>query len=284
MRGNQFSVSALCACFMIVTAGLAFASDESLSLSSRMRDEDAVLKTLNPQERQSRLDSRLLRAARHGRVEWANYCLQKGANVNTADGEQMTPLMYAALLGQREIVSLLISAGADLDAADVQGVSALMHASWSGHVEIANDLIEAGALVNLKEITYSRRFKKRASDALMAASAGGSAETVQLLLANGANVDQQDDDGESALFHAVRKNDRRVISMLLNGGAWIESRDKYRLTPLMAAAIYADPETVRLLLRYGANRNAVDMNKLTAAEYAKQLGRNDIYLVLSDSP
>ena len=49
-----------------------------------------------------------------------------GANVNTRDGNENSPLMGAAAYGRLETVAFLIQANADLNATDRIGATALM--------------------------------------------------------------------------------------------------------------------------------------------------------------
>ncbi|MGH9593864.1 MAG: ankyrin repeat domain-containing protein, partial [Bryobacteraceae bacterium] len=54
--------------------------------------------------------------------------LDHGANPNTGDARQITPLMYAAEVGSLDAMKLLIARGADANAQNASGSTALM---WS---------------------------------------------------------------------------------------------------------------------------------------------------------
>jgi Ankyrin repeats (3 copies) len=60
--------------------------------------------------------SPLQTAARHGRDEVVVFLIQKGADVNAADGYGYTPLHLAAEGGHLDVVKRLVRAGAKLDA------------------------------------------------------------------------------------------------------------------------------------------------------------------------
>ena len=103
-------------------------------------------------------------ACSQGRLEAARTLLDAGANVHAADGEGVTPLMWAAgsegsssehqkgmmqaanrgqILAQ--VARLLIRHGANIDARDNDGITALMFASYHGHGDVVRVLLRAGA-------------------------------------------------------------------------------------------------------------------------------------------
>jgi uncharacterized protein len=62
--------------------------------------------------------------------------IDKGANVNTANGSGQTPLMFAALFGRQEAARLLIRAGANPAANDAQGNTAVSLAKAQGNASM----------------------------------------------------------------------------------------------------------------------------------------------------
>jgi ankyrin repeat protein len=102
----------------------------------------------------------------------------------------------------------------------------------------------------------------------------GQAETVEFLLANGANPNALDSRGESPLYWAVGTGTNtvrlQILSTLLRAGANpnFKSRSSEAWTPLMWAADLSEPEMVRLLLLNGAEvnmTNAAGQNALILA-------------------
>ena len=65
---------------------------------------------------------------------------------------------------------------------------------------------------------------------------------VELLLDRGASIDLRDRDGDTALMHATRARDPRVISLLHARGAGINIPDKNGYTPLCRAVTYGSVE------------------------------------------
>jgi len=68
----------------------------------------------------------------------------KGAGVDTADGDRLTPLMLSAQHGRVESCRVLIEAGATVDAAKGNDWTSLMLAANAGKVEVCRVLVEVG--------------------------------------------------------------------------------------------------------------------------------------------
>ncbi len=89
--------------------------------------------------------------------------------------------------------------------------------------------------------------------ALMRRSAVGDAETVRFLLAQGANSNVQDRNGETALIKAARARKRRVVQLLLESGADPNRGDFTGKTAIDYARDSRARDVVRLLEEAGAN-------------------------------
>ena len=175
--------------------------------------------------------------------------LDQGANTNTVDDRQITPLMYAAEIGSTDAMRTLIDRGADVNAQNAFGSTALMW-SVSDPVKVRL-LLDHGADVN--KVAKSGR-----TALIVAAFTNPSAEVVGLLLAKGAKVAVMDERHVTPLNAATFGNDTATIRLLLNAGADIETPDTFiGLTPLMNAAGNRNVEAVKLLLAKGAKVNAV---------------------------
>ena len=121
----------------------------------------------------------LLDAIRANDGERVRTLLAGGADPNTADSNQTSPLMYAGLYAGPRVLSLLVGAGADLNLRDKNGLTAL---AWAVHsYESAKVLIDAGADVNAKSNIGGTPF-------LTAAAYPRNAALLRLMLAKGANI------------------------------------------------------------------------------------------------
>ena len=88
----------------------------------------------------------------------------------------------------------------------------------------------------------------------------GRRETVEHLLAMGANVLARDDGGLIPLHNACSFGHAEVVSLLLQAGADPNAKDSWSYTPLHEAAIKGKVDVCIMLLQHGADpsiRNSV---------------------------
>lgn len=91
---------------------------------------------------------------------------------------------------------------------------------------------------------------------------------VQAALRSGSPVDQRDDDGRTALFHAVIDGLDAIAQTLLSAGAEVNATDYLGMTPLHYAAQEKRAGIARMLVAAGANPNASDANGNTPVHRA----------------
>ena len=103
--------------------------------------------------------------------------------LNIADQEGRTALLWASELGYEKVVQILVDAGADLTSQHRYYGNALQAASAGGHEKVVQMLVDAGADLNAQGGRYG--------NALRAASAGGHDKVVQMLVDAGADVNAQ---------------------------------------------------------------------------------------------
>ena len=183
--------------------------------------------------------------------------IRNGADVNTRTKyDNCTPLMIASKKGLLNVVTFLIVHGAKVDQQDKNGKTALHHAVHSR--DVLSCLIKNGADVNA--CTNDN------CTPLMRASKKGLVNVVTLLIEHGANVELQDENGKTALHHAVHSCD--VLSCLIRNGADVNACKSMNCTPLMIASSKGYMNAVTLLLECGANMDQQDKNGETALHYA----------------
>ncbi|MFN4352935.1 MAG: ankyrin repeat domain-containing protein, partial [Hylemonella sp.] len=147
--------------------------------------------------------------------------LDYGAEVEARAGDGLTPLMRACESGNTGTVQQLLRHGADIEARHpLSGWQALHYAAQSGHAGAVSAVLDAlgqpaatAALhAPLSGLDLSRRV-------LHLASASGSAETVRVLVARGAEVDAADSGGNTALHLAYKRGSEAVAAELVRAGA-----------------------------------------------------------------
>jgi ankyrin repeat protein len=117
---------------------------------------------------------------------------------------------------------------------------------------------------------------------LAAAAARGQAQEVSALLAAGADPDQMDSHGWSALICGARAGSVAVVKSLLASGANPNLRDSYvnGWTPLMHALHKHQNEAAQILLDRGADVNARSKSCVTALIMAAGDGNLDMIQLL----
>ena len=193
-----------------------------------------------------------------GRKDVVKLLLDAGAEVDKmTDRDGCTPLVAASSEGHREVVKLLLDGGAEVDKADNAGRMPLFHAGSWDHTEVVQVLLDSGADLDREVNRYPGATR------LHWASKVGLLGMVRSLLEAGADVNSQDDKGETPLHWAARGgNDcSAVAELLLASGAEVDKESNILTFPLSIAAEYGNTKVCSVLLRAGA-----DINKETDEE------------------
>ncbi len=198
--------------------------------------------------------------------------LQAGAEHDRRNAQGQTALALAAALDDADAVDLLLQAGADPDTRDAAGTTPLMSA-LSGIV--VRRLTASGADPNA--VDHSARTP------LIAAAEGERAEVVRALLDAGADPEQPDDLGYTALHFAagnLGEASEDCIKALLDAGSEVDEETRDGMTPLMVSAHLGCVDAVRVLLSRGADVNARSQGGNTplmlALDPSQQLSRWDL--------
>lgn len=158
-------------------------------------------------------DTALIQAVLNGQVQAALDALDAGANPHqlpaTGAKDQRSLMMIASTLSDLRLLRALIGKGVDVNA---------FHAGLNPLLTATRD------------------------------SWHGRSEAVTMLLANGANTQVADADGNTPLHHAMRSTDAAVAALLLDAGADKEAVNKESFTPLALACQAANWRVARYML------------------------------------
>ena len=205
-------------------------------------------------------------ASVNGSAAMVRRLLAAGADPNAKLLLGETAMMAAARTGNPDVVQQLLARGASVNARAARGQTALMWAVAQQHPEVVKVLLASGADVHARSDTwsqmmavsphghpdYNRSIPHGGNTPLMFAARVGDLESARLLLAAGANVNDEDAWGVSVLVLAAHSGFRDVVQLLLDKGADPNS-SKAGFTALHEAIMRRDEALVRTLLAGGAD-------------------------------
>ena len=162
-------------------------------------------------------DSPIADAAMRNDSDAVYNLLERGEDVNAAQGDGMTALHWSAENGDLAMVEVLLSAGANFNSTTRLGSYTPLHlASKMGHGEVIRALLGNGQDPNITAIS--------GMTPLHYAAASGSADAVDVLVGYGAQINAKEDDGkQTPLMFAAALNRIRVVEMLTRHGADLEA-------------------------------------------------------------
>lgn len=234
-----------------------------------------------------------------------NALLQKGYDINEADGDGYTPVMHAATRNKSvKVLETLLQNGADLHKESPEGLPpVIMAAGYNSNPDIVATLIRYGADPNVKS-------RKNEITPMIAAlfSNPSLKKIVAKLIENGADPNMTDEDGNTPLTFIIKVNlfftrilffiDKipnaglnlqtnegysplalavcnpaeemmEVTKFLIKRGADVNAKNKIDgITPLMYAIRRLNINAVKLLLKKGADVNAADKDGKTPLMHA----------------
>lgn len=215
-----------------------------------------------------------------------------------SDKNGRTPLHYAAAGGSRELAELLLANHADVNPTDNDGWTPLHIAVLNDRKDVAELLLANHANVNApkapKAAVLPTGVPMTMADVLIAtmeakvdegatplhvAVRKSYKDMVELLLANKADVNAKETDGETPL-HAASRGNKDVVELLLAHNADINAKDSGGNTPLHMTAKEDHKEVAELLLGHGADVNAKDNDGETPLHLAAMYGHEEVAEVL----
>ena len=179
--------------------------------------------------------------------------LEKAADVNyRAPDSGSTPLMMASTYGFEDIARMLIEKGADVNLQANNGATALTGACRR-HPDIARLLLANGAKVDIVSAATGGPFT---ASIIYAVSNNGDTSLSEMLLQNGADMDEAPAEGRLAgytpLMMAVDRNSLKVVRFLVENGADVNAAAADGSTALAAAKKRNAQDIVEYLQQHGA--------------------------------
>lgn len=170
----------------------------------------------------------------------AEMLIKAGADLNMRDKEGRTVLHYTH---DTKKIEKLIKQGADLNIMAYNDGSVLHRAVKNGDIEQASLLIEMGA----------QAMAKRVSDSKAPIHLARTKDMAELLLQNGADIDDLDGYKKTALHQVVKEGYKKMVDFYLSKGAKVDTRDTSGQTPFETACIEGNADIAEKLLEKGAD-------------------------------
>ena len=230
----------------------------------------AFMSDVAPACQQTRNGSRvrqLVKAADAGETSKVLQILNSGVNVNATfarDDSELsgkTALMAASSRGNSHLVQTLIKRGATVDLKHYSGQTALMFAARSGNVSTVKALLDAGADVDII-VASPHAGEFTPLSVAIHTDHPQRFEIARILIAAKAVVNPKAPFAISPLMHALE--DLEMVKLLIDNGADVNQKNFRGATALMGAAVGRDPAVVRFLIEKGADVRARDSEGYTA--------------------
>lgn len=300
---------------------------ESLRHKEKL-EKSVTVSVLDKQVHENLLDDDLLNAVKARDSARVKLLLADGANPNGVDESGRPLISIATRWGYTWLVREALAMGADPNLKDNGGQTAMHIACMVGYPEIVNVLMLHGGDVHLpdnegqtpahlaqllEQEMVLKRLKAGPSvpggdSELLKAVWAGDLETVSSLIEAGADIEERDQDGNTALILAAKGGYNHIIQYLAEKGAHLRTRNFYKMTAktvayvegqkpssdlllklleqehhdlsLLAAVEKGDLEEVGVFLKKGASLKAVDASGRNALVIAVSQGSTDMVKLL----
>lgn len=137
-------------------------------------------------------------AAVSGQIEVVKYLLSRGADINSRDNYNNTPLIMTSNHWHNNLTKYLIEKGADVNAKGDDDETLLLRVTRTTNYSIVEYIVKKGADVNVKD--------KDGNTPLLNAAEMGDPSTVDVLLKYGADINAVNNRGATVLFRTVELN------------------------------------------------------------------------------
>ena len=190
---------------------------------------------------------------------------KKSTDVNAAEADGSTPLLWAAHTNDSELVARLIKTGAKPNVRNQLGTTPLEEAALNANSEAIKALLEAGADPNVAGAAGETPLMLIARTANVAAA--------KLLLDKGGNANVREKQrGQTPLMWAAANSQGAMMRELLAHGAEVDTAsDTDLMTPLVSAEPRAQPRPPggMTALLFSAREGCMDCVKALAEKGAK---------------
>lgn len=191
--------------------------------------------------------------------------INAGLDVNSRDANGNTMLFYLLThYADLDMAKTLINAGADVNQPSANGMTPLLVATALA-AEMQNNPQQPDANSDVAKEIQQANFKKHQNFLLKR-----SQDLLQLLIDNGANVNQETPRGTPLMSASTSDLNLPLVELLLKADAEVNQKDRNGRTALFYAAAFGCDNIATLLLKAGANIQIVDNEGHSYMETEKQ--------------
>ena len=220
----------------------------------------------------------LMKANKNGYIDVTKELLNAGADHKLLDGFGDTWIHRAIDGGYRqELIRTMIDHGADVNAMNKHNETAFMTACKKGNVDAIKLLFSVGTNPNIKNDDGQTWIHHTVIG-------NWSREVLQVVMSHGGDVNATTKDNITALMLASRTGNVDTINVLLAAGADPNITDAGGYTCLHDAVdVGCNKETLKAIIDHGANINAANKKGVTPLMQAFQVGNINAISVLLDA-
>ena len=222
-------------------------------------------------------ESPLIVACQRGNADAEHVLLNNGADPNVADAEGNTWLHHAAVAGNcsKQVLQAVIDYGADVNTTNKINISPLIYACGMGNADVIKVLLKTGADT---KITTGFNGNTCLHDAVIGSC---NQETVQAIIDHGADMNATNKNNVTALIIACQRGNADAINVFLNAGADPSIADAGGNMCLhFAVKATCSTETLQAIIDHGADVNVANKDNVTALMIACQTGNASAINVL----
>ena len=172
---------------------------------------------------------------------------------------------------QFEIFKILLKKGSKINVQDVYGFTVLHYCCNYNLIDFAKEIISHVdfdfSTINFKTIKQVKKEKCYyliGSTPLQICSWLNNIELAEILIRNGASVNEKNESGWSCIHICCRQNNIDFVRLLLNNGCIVDDLNNSSKTPLHISARHNNYMITRLLLDNGADPNLKNKYDQTA--------------------
>jgi len=206
------------------------------------------------------------------KISIAKKLLDNGFDINYINKYKENALIYLMKVDEisRLSLSFLLNNNIDINVKDEDGRNALMYAVENDKLQLVKDILEFYIMDNKFIINLLLMKKQQIKSSCSYLSKRINKEYKKI------NIDDTDDEGNSALLLACDHRNEKIINLLLKFGANVNARDIYGETPLLRTCKDGNYLRAQYLIQYGANIKVTDFFLNTPLALACKYGHSEI--------